>query len=143
VVQAFGHRVASASATMLAQVAKDSFSQRSSHQVMVTRSPNHIWASSCSKVSALDSRRASVTRDLKMKSSRMVTAPAFSIAPALNSGTKIWSYLVKGYGRPNAPRKKSNPCRVNSKISSASRYVASDCRQARPSGTPSCSVRAT
>ena len=27
-----------------------------------------------------------------------VTAPAFSIAPALNSGTNSWSYLSNGYG---------------------------------------------
>ncbi|COW84385.1 Uncharacterised protein [Mycobacterium tuberculosis] len=33
-------------------MAKDSFSHRSSHQVMVTRSPNHMWAISCSTVSA-------------------------------------------------------------------------------------------
>ena len=26
------------------QLAKDSLSQRSSHQAMVTRSPNHMWA---------------------------------------------------------------------------------------------------
>ena len=35
-----------------AKVAKDSFSHRSSHQVMVTRSPNHMCAISCSTVSA-------------------------------------------------------------------------------------------
>ena len=40
----------------------------------------------------------------------MVTAPAFSIAPSLNSGTKSWSYLPNGYLIPNAWWKKSKPC---------------------------------
>ena len=38
-----------------------------------------------------------VTRERKTYSSRKVTAPAFSIAPALNSGTNSWSYLPNGY----------------------------------------------
>src|SRR5262245_42940246 len=46
------------------------------------------------------------------KSSRIVTAPAFSIAPALNSGTKSWSYLPNGYLVPNKEWKKSKPCLV-------------------------------
>ena len=32
------------------KVAKDSFNHRSFHQVMVTRLPNHMWASSCKLV---------------------------------------------------------------------------------------------
>ena len=56
VVQALVQRVASDSATRLAQVAKDSFSHRSSHQRMVTMSPNHMCAISCRIVSARASR---------------------------------------------------------------------------------------
>ena len=41
------------------QVAKASLSQRSSHQVMVTRLPNHWWASSCVTTSAMRLRCAS------------------------------------------------------------------------------------
>ena len=66
VVHADVQRVASASASVPAQVAKDSFSQRSSHQRIVTRSPNHMCAISCRIVSARDSRAKSVTRDRKM-----------------------------------------------------------------------------
>lgn len=78
-------------------MANDSFSQRSFHHSMVTRSPNHMWASSWRMVSARPSYAASVTLERKTYWSRMVTAPAFSIAPALNSGTKSWSYLANGY----------------------------------------------
>ena len=51
VVHACGYSVASACASTLAKVANDSFSHRSSHQRMVTRSPNHMCAISCSTVS--------------------------------------------------------------------------------------------
>ena len=47
VVHAHAHLVASACASVPAQVAKDSFSHRSSHQRIVTRSPNHMCAISC------------------------------------------------------------------------------------------------
>jgi hypothetical protein len=88
--------VPSAWQRVLAYSAKDSFSQRSSHQRIVTRSPNHMWASSCSTVSARRSTVASGTLDRKTYCSVIVTAPAFSIAPALNSGTNSWSYLANG-----------------------------------------------
>ena len=78
-------------------MANDSFSHRSFHHSMVTRSPNHMWASSCRIVSARISYAASVTLERKTYWSRMVTAPAFSIAPALNSGTNSWSYFSNGY----------------------------------------------
>jgi len=39
---------------------------------------------------------ASVTLARKTYISLNVTAPAFSIAPMLYSGVKIWSYFVKG-----------------------------------------------
>jgi hypothetical protein len=56
VVQAPAQRVASASDARPAQVANDSFSHRSSHQRMVTKSPNHMCAISCRIVSARASR---------------------------------------------------------------------------------------
>src|SRR6516162_8174700 len=95
-VQAPRQRVASAWACCDAQVANDSFSHRSSHQRMVTRSPNHMCAISCKIVVARDWRRKSVTRDRNRYSSRNVTHPAFSIAPDLYSGTNSWSYLPNG-----------------------------------------------
>ena len=76
--------------------ANDSFSHRSSHQRMVTRSPNHMCAISCAIVMARSSRSESVTADRKTYSSRIITRPGFSIAPALNSGTNAWSYLPNG-----------------------------------------------
>ena len=78
------------------KVAKLSFSHRSFHQRIVTRLPNHMCAISCSSVSARESRCVSVGGSRKTSRSECVTAPTFSIAPALNSGTKIWSYLVNG-----------------------------------------------
>jgi len=45
-----------------------------------------------------------------------VTAPAFSIAPALNSGTNSWSYFSNGYAYPNFSSKYANPRRVMSKM---------------------------
>ncbi len=110
-------------------MANDSFSHRSFHHSMVTRSPNHMWASSWRMVSARPSYAASVTFERKTYWSRMVTAPAFSIAPALNSGTKSWSYLANGYAKSNFSSNQSKPCRVTSKIASASRCSASDGRQ--------------
>src|SRR5690348_4125242 len=80
-----------------AHSANDSFSQRSSHQRMVTRSPNHMWASSCRIVLARCSYSKSVTWDRKTYAdSAWVTQPKFSIAPALKSGTHSWSYLGSG-----------------------------------------------
>ncbi len=79
-----------------AKVANDSFSHRSFHHSMVTRSPNHMCASSCRIVAARTSYAASVTFERNTYWSRMVTAPAFSMAPALNSGTNSWSYFSNG-----------------------------------------------
>src|SRR6478609_3270587 len=102
VVHADVYSVAFTCASTEAQVANDSFSHRSSHQRMVTRSPNHMCAISCRTVSQRRSYWNRVTRDRNTYSSRNVTAPAFSIAPALNSGTNSWSYLPNGYRTPNA-----------------------------------------
>ncbi len=76
--------------------ANDSFSQRSSHQRIVTRSPNHMWAISCATTPARVARSAAVARDRKMNWSRRVTQPGFSIAPALKSGTNAWWYSPNG-----------------------------------------------
>ena len=61
VVQASVHSVASAVAMVDAHSANDSFSQRSFHHFIVTRSPNHMWASSWRMVTTRRSRTASVT----------------------------------------------------------------------------------
>ncbi len=60
-VQASVNRVAVLLHQWLAHSANDSFSHRSSHQRMVTRSPNHMWASSCRIVLARCSYSKSVT----------------------------------------------------------------------------------
>ena len=92
-------RVASARARVETYVANDSFSHTSSHHRIVTRSPNHMWASSCRTVSARRSRAASVTFDRNRYSSLNVTHAAFSMAPARKSGTNSWSYFApNGYG---------------------------------------------
>ena len=76
--------------------ANDSFSHRSSHHFMVTRSPNHMCAISCRITVARSSYIMSVTLDLKSSRSENVTQPTFSIAPAVNSGTNTWSYFSNG-----------------------------------------------
>src|SRR5919202_1600192 len=97
VVQASSHSVASAVARVEMYSANDSFSQRSFHHFIVTRSPNHMWASSWRIVTTRRSLTASETFERNTYDSTKVTAPAFSIAPALYSGTNSWSYLSNGY----------------------------------------------
>ena len=80
-----------------------------------------MCAISCRIPSARLSLTVSVTLERYTQSSVIVTQPAFSMAPSLNSGTKSWSYLPKGYRTPNESWKKSKPCLVTSKISSGSR----------------------
>ena len=65
VVHACLNSVASAAARADMNSAKDSFSHRSFHQRMVTRSPNHMCASSCRTVMARRSIVASGTRERK------------------------------------------------------------------------------
>ncbi len=98
VIHADWYLVASTCENEPMKSAKDSFSQRSSHHFMVTRSPNHMCAISCRMTLARPSYAASVTLERKTNSSRKVTQPGFSIAPMLYSGTKHWSYLPNGYG---------------------------------------------
>src|ERR1700745_1749546 len=100
VVHALFHRVALAWASVPAQVANDSFSHRSSHQRMVTRSPNHMCAISCKITSARTWYIVSVTLDRNRNCSLSVTQPGFSMPPG-NSGTNTWSYLANGYGAWN------------------------------------------
>ena len=68
--------------------ANDSLSQRPLHQAMVTRLPNHWWASSW--VTTVQTRwrweAEAVTGSTRRSTSRYVTRPQFSMAPAANSG---------------------------------------------------------
>src|ERR1700694_1451034 len=93
VVHADVQRVASTWHSTETNVANDSLSHRSSHHRIVTRSPNHMCASSWRMVSARRSYAASVTLERNTLSSLSVTHPAFSIAPALNSRAKDVSNL--------------------------------------------------
>src|ERR1700694_5440071 len=102
VVHADVQRVASTWHSAETNVANDSLSHRSSHQRIVTRSPNHMRASSWRMVSARRSYAASGTFERKTLSSWNVMHAAFSIAPALNSGTKSWSNLSNAYRKPKA-----------------------------------------
>ena len=80
------------------QVAKASFSQRSSHHAMVTRSPYHMCASSWQITSAARffSESVAVSGSTSSSVSRKKTAPAFSIAPASKSGTATRSSFSYG-----------------------------------------------
>ena len=84
------------------QDAKLSFSQRSSHHSIVTRSPNHMCAISWATTSATRCRVPADEFWLSTNSavSRYVTAPQFSIAPAAKSGIAMWSSFSSGYGIP-------------------------------------------
>ncbi len=82
--------------------ANDSLSHRSSHQVIVTRSPNHMCAISWAMVELRASTWSGVAAPRKIIVSRNVTQPGFSIAPALNSGTNTWWYSPNGYRMPNS-----------------------------------------
>ena len=80
------------------KVAKASLSQMPFHHIMVTRSPNHMWASSCATTSAT---RSSSECDAAVSStrsavSRNVMAPRFSMAPAAKSGMARRSTLSLG-----------------------------------------------
>src|SRR5215469_15726526 len=96
VVQASVNLVPSALDKAAHNSANDSFSQRSCHHFMVTRSPNHMCAISCRITLARSSWSVSVTLDRNSSRSEKITQPAFSVAPALYSGTNTWSYLVNG-----------------------------------------------
>ena len=55
-----------------------------------------MCAISCRITFARISYIRSVTLDRNSSRSVNVTQPTFSIAPALNSGTKTWSYFANG-----------------------------------------------
>src|SRR5207244_3470228 len=106
VTQPFLKRVASTCASTDMKVAKLSFSQRSSHQRMVTKSPNHICAISCRIAFARSSRTASVTLERKIIDSLKVTQPMFSMAvPASMEGPgddrgRVGGHLRRGAKGP-------------------------------------------
>ena len=79
-------------------VAKASLSQIPFHQRIVTRSPNHMWASSWATTSA--TRSCSLIVDVagstSSRLSRKVTQPRFSIAPAAKSGSASRSTFSPG-----------------------------------------------
>ena len=83
-------------------VAKASFNQMPFHQRIVTRSPNHMWASSWATTSAtrICSSIVAVAGSTSRAFSRNVMQPRFSIAPAAKSGRASRSTLSLGYGMP-------------------------------------------
>ena len=83
-------------------VANASFSQMPFHQRIVTRSPNHMWASSWATTSATFccSPCVLVAGSTSSRLSRNVMQPRFSIAPAAKSGSASRSTLSLGYGMP-------------------------------------------
>ncbi len=83
-------------------VANASFSQIPFHHRIVTRSPNHMWASSWATTSATCCCSPCVPWPGRRSSrlSRNVMQPRFSIAPAAKSGRASRSTLSLGYGMP-------------------------------------------
>ena len=83
-------------------VANASLSQMPFHQRMVTRSPNHMWASSWATTSAMFCCSACVlvAGSISSRLSRNVMQPRFSMAPAAKSGRARRSTLSLGYGMP-------------------------------------------
>ena len=79
-------------------VAKASLSQMPSHQPMVTRSPNHMCASSWATTSATrsSSARAALDGSINNALSRKVMQPRFSMAPAAKSGMATRSTFSPG-----------------------------------------------
>ena len=78
--------------------AKLSLSHRSFHQAIVTRSPNHMCAISWEMMAAIRCLTCTEVRSGSTRSttSRYVTAPQFSIAPAAKSGMAMWSSFGSG-----------------------------------------------
>ena len=83
-------------------VANASFNQMPFHQRIVTRSPNHMCASSWATTSATSccSPIVAVAGSTRRTFSRNVMQPRFSIAPAAKSGSARRSTLSAGYGMP-------------------------------------------
>ena len=79
-------------------VANASLSQMPFHQRMVTRSPNHMWASSWAITSTTfcSSGWVAVAGSTSSRTSRKVTQPRFSMAPKAKSGMATRSSLSPG-----------------------------------------------
>ena len=90
-------RKASQAATSM-KVANASLNQMPFHQRMVTRSPNHMWASSWATTSATSCSSAcvAVAGSTSSTLSRKVMQPRFSMAPAAKSGRATRSTLSDG-----------------------------------------------
>jgi len=89
----------SASTAMFAMnVAKASFSQMPFHHRIVTRSPNHMWASSWATTSATarSSCCVALAGSTSRTASRYVISPRFSMAPAAKSGRATKSTFFSG-----------------------------------------------
>ena len=84
--------------TISMNVAKASLSQIPFHQRMVTRSPNHMWASSWAMTSTTfcSSGWVAVLGSTRSRTSRKVTQPRFSMAPKAKSGMATRSSLSPG-----------------------------------------------
>ena len=89
-------------ASISMNVANASLSQMPFHHAIVTRSPNHMCASSWATTSAMRSRSEWVAAASSTSSavSRNVMAPRFSMAPDAKSGIASRSTLSLGYGMP-------------------------------------------
>ena len=94
-------RYASHAATSM-NVANASLSQMPFHHRIVTRSPNHMWASSWATTSAISccSFCVLVAGSTSTMFSRNVMQPRFSMAPAAKSGSATRSTLSLGYAMP-------------------------------------------
>ncbi len=79
-------------------VANASLSQMPFHQRIVTRSPNHMWASSWATTSTTTccSLIVAFAGSTSSRFSRNVMQPRFSIAPAAKSGSASRSTLSLG-----------------------------------------------
>ena len=91
-----GLKASTAASSM--KVAKASLSHRPFHHFMVTRSPNHMWASSWATTSATrwSSSCVPASGSTSRTASRKVMAPRFSMAPAAKSGRAMRSHLSPG-----------------------------------------------
>ncbi len=80
------------------KVAKASLSQMPFHHAIVTRSPNHMWATSWATTSATRSSSlwVAVFSSTSSAVSRNVIAPRFSMAPDAKSGIASKSSLSPG-----------------------------------------------
>ena len=110
--------------TQAQKSAKLSFSQVSFHHYIVTRSPNHMWDSSCTVTLLCKRRESSVTLAWSIRHlSVNVIIPTFSIPRILNSGTYIWSYFAYGNGVENKSWKNLMPSVTSLNYSLASRFA--------------------